>query len=212
MRILIVDEQPLFREILGKHLEAMYPDATVFEATTVAEAQGLLAMYTRFTLIILNVSIPGVKGLEWLALLHKSSPDSKMVIISCFDEIEFVEDCIRQGACGYIAKTAGAGDINNAIHLILAGEVYISPSLLIDKSGSIQQGIRLPIPISSHLLTPRQQQVMCLIAEGLPNKTIAECLKCSTGTVKLHVSAIFRALGVRNRTEAMQAAIRLGLI
>ena len=213
MRILIVDEQPLFREALGLHLEAIYPEATVFEANTVAEAQGVLAMYARFALIILDASVPGLKGLEWLAVLRKASPESKIVIISCLDDPKIAKELLQQGANGYIAKTAGAGDVRNAIHLVLAGETYISPSLLIaNKQDISHQGVRFPAIVSSHLLTPRQHEVMSLMAEGLPNKMIAERLQCSDGTVKLHVSAIFRALGARNRTEAVQTSARLGLV
>jgi DNA-binding NarL/FixJ family response regulator len=213
MRILIVDEQPLFREALGIHLEAMYPEATVFEANSVAEAQGVLSMYARFALIILDASVPGLKGLEWLTILRKTSPDSKIVIISCLADPAVAKELLQQGASGYIAKTAGAGDVRNAIHLVLAGEVYLSPSLLIDKSGEFSSpAVRLPAPAATHLLTPRQREVMSLMAEGLPNKAIAERLQCSDGTVKLHVSAIFRALGARNRTEAVQAAGRLELV
>lgn len=213
MRILIVDEQPLFREALGIHLEAMYPEATVFEANSVAEAQGVLSMYARFALIILDASVPGLKGLEWLTILRKTSPDSKIVIISCLADSTVAKELLQQGANGYIAKTAGAGDVRNAIHLVLAGEVYLSPSLLIDNLGEFASpAVRLPAPAATHLLTPRQREVMSLMAEGLPNKAIAERLQCSDGTVKLHVSAIFRVLGARNRTEAVQAARRFGLV
>ncbi len=213
MRILLVDEQPLFREALGKHLEAMYPEATVFETNTIKEAQGVLAMYAHFELIIMDVSLAQTCGAEWLMVLHQASPKSKIIVMSCLDNTAMAKELLQQGASGYITKSAAVGDVRNAIHLVLAGEIYISPSLLSEKlSPMSEQKIRLSTVNQTQLLTQRQQEVISLLAEGLPNKMIAARLNCSDGTVKLHVSAILRALGVRNRTEAVQAALHLGLI
>ena len=213
MRILIVDEQPLFREALTNHLEAIYPGATVFEANTVAEAQGVLAMYSCFSLIILDVSVVGTIGLEWLIVLRKASQGSKLIVISCLDDPILAKEFLRQGADGYIAKSAAAGDVRNAIHLVLAGEVYISPSLLLQKNVFLKtdhpfdnQGGNGSTFIDT-LLTSRQVEVFRLMAKGLTNKAISSQLHCSEGTVKLHVSAILKALSVKNRTEA----VRLGL-
>lgn len=212
MRVLIVDEQPLFREALAMHLEAIYPGAAVFDAGSVAEAQGVLDMYAHFDLIVLDISVPEMDGIAWLRALREKSPDSKFVVMSCRDDPEVAKAIIGQGASGYIAKSAGAGDVRNALHLILAGEIYISPSLLTGEvaTNTHNDVIATPEKKLNLSLTPRQTEILRLLVEGLPNKSIATRLNCSGGTVKLHVSAILRALQVRNRTEAVQAVSRMG--
>lgn len=216
MRVLIVDQHPLFREALGNLLEQLYPGAAVFEVGLVEEAVGVLAQYDHFDLIILDIFLPGEDSVANLTLLQDKARGTPIVIMSCVDDPDAVRDVLGRGVRGYITKSAGAGDVKNALHLILAGEIYISPSILIES----QQHPAAHSPVeTTHggcrsdmaRLTPRQQEVFHLIAQGLPNKAIARQLKCSDGTVKLHVSAILRALQVHNRTEAVKAAVQMGM-
>ncbi|MGB3916629.1 MAG: response regulator transcription factor [Thiothrix litoralis] len=217
MRILIVDDHPLFREALGSLLERFYPGAAVFEVGSVEEAVGVLSQYADFDLIMLDVFLPGEAGAAGLALIQKKAQQTPVAIMSGADDAEIARKLIEHGARGYIAKSAGVGDVKNALHLILAGEIYISPSMLAEAKS------RLPSDSGNHHpptkpdsdempemagLTPRQREVFRLMAQGLPNKSIARKLNCSDGTVKLHVSAILRALHARNRTEAVQMASR----
>ncbi|WP_040839364.1 response regulator [Thiothrix nivea] len=219
MRILIVDDHPIFREALGSLLERFYPGAAVFEVGSVEEAVGVLTQYVQFDLIMLDVFLPGDDGATGLALIREKTPQTPVVIMSGADDADIAHKLIEQGARGYIAKSAGAGEVKNALHLILAGEIYISPSLLAgngnrivvapeDEAAAAEPEVDDLPGVAS--LTPRQQAVLRLMAKGLPNKSIARELHCSDGTVKLHVSAILRALHVRNRTEAVLAASRLG--
>ncbi|MGB5598261.1 response regulator transcription factor [Thiothrix litoralis] len=217
MRILIVDDQPLFREALGSLLEHFYPGAAVFEVGSVEEAVGVLCQYANFDLIMLDVFLPGGTGVAALALIKEKVQQTPVVIMSGADDAEIARKLIEHGARGYIAKSAGAGDVKNALHLILAGEIYISPSMLAEAKSSLpsDSGNSPPptMPDSDEMpgmagLTPRQREVFRLMARGLPNKSIARELSCSDGTIKLHVSAILRALHARNRTEAVQMAAR----
>lgn len=211
MRIMIVDDHPLFREALGNLLEQLYPSAVVFEVGSVEEAVGVLNQYLGFDLIMLDVFVPGANGLAGLALLQAKALQAPIVIMSCVDDPEAARDAVERGVRGYISKSAGAGDVKNALHLILAGEIYISPVML----ATTGNPVTAPAPAASvndnnHLtalptLTQRQREVFRLMAQGLPNKAIAARLNCSDGTVKLHVSAILRAFNARNRTEAVQA-------
>jgi DNA-binding NarL/FixJ family response regulator len=214
MRMLIVDEQPLFREALAMHLEAMYPGVAVFEADNVAEALGMLDMYVHFDLIVLDIPVSKTEGVAWLHALREVSPDSKFVVMSCWDDTARAKALIGQGANGYIAKSAGAGEVRNAMHLILAGEIYISPSLLRGETTATVCNTVVTTPaMGVHFsLTPRQTEILHLMTQGLPNKSIANRLNCSGGTVKLHVSAILRALQVHNRTEAVRLVARMGEI
>jgi DNA-binding NarL/FixJ family response regulator len=212
MRILIVDGQPLFREALAMHLKVIYPGSAVFETSTVAEAEGVLEAYTQFELIVLDISVPEMEGVARLCALRDKALGSKIVVMSYLDDPAVAKSTLGQGANGYIAKSAGASELRNALHLVLAGEVYISPSLLANAAKpSITILPCIPETNSDGLpLTSRQMEVFRLMAKGLPNKSIASRLNCSDGTVKLHVSAILRALHARNRTEAVQAASNFG--
>ncbi|WML92289.1 response regulator transcription factor [Thiothrix lacustris] len=217
MRILIVDDHPLFREALGSLLERFYPGAAVFEVGSVEEAVGVLCQYANFDLIMLDVFLPGGTGVVALALIKEKVQQTPVVIMSGADDAEIARKLIEHGARGYIAKSAGAGDVKNALHLILAGEIYISPSMLAEAKSSLPSDFgNHPLPTTPDSdempgmagLTPRQREVFRLMARGLPNKSIARELSCSDGTIKLHVSAILRALHARNRTEAVQMAAR----
>lgn len=222
MRILIVDDHPLFREALGSLLERFYPSAAVFEVGSVEEAAGVVRQYAPFDLIMLDVFLPGQSGVAGLETLHASvAVETPIVIMSGSDNSEMMNLALAKGARGYIAKSAGVGDVKNALHLILAGEIYISPSMLAEVRQRAEPKDppppNLPPPNLSPQtdnsgLTPRQRDVIRLMARGLPNKSIARELNCSDGTVKLHVSAILRTLHARNRTEAVQAATRLGVL
>lgn len=214
MRILIVDGQPLFREALGNLLGRFYPGAAVFEVCSVEEATGVLNQYVQFDLIILEIFSAGQQGLAGLAMLREKSPSALLVVMSGADDAGAARAVIEHGARGYITKSAGVGDVRNALHLILAGEIYISPSMLAEGKPQI---VTPSVPVVAGVaadtsavegLTPRQQEVFRLMAQGLPNKSIASRLKCSDGTVKLHVSAILRALHARNRTEAVRVGAR----
>lgn len=217
MRILIVDDHPLFREALGSLLERFYPSAAVFEVGSVEEAAGVVRQYAPFDLIMLDVFLPGQSGVAGFEALHANvAADTPIVIMSGSDNSEMMNQALAKGARGYIAKSAGVGDVKNALHLILAGEIYISPSMLADVRQRAEPKDppppNLPPPTDNTGLTPRQRDVIRLMARGLPNKSIARELNCSDGTVKLHVSAILRTLHARNRTEAVQEATRLGVL
>ena len=217
MRILIVDDHPLFREALGSLLERFYPSAAVFEVGSVEEAAGVVRQYAPFDLIMLDVFLPGQSGVAGLETLHASvAASTPIVIMSGSDNSEMMNQALAMGARGYIAKSAGIGDVKNALHLILAGEIYISPSMLAEVRQRAEpkdpSSPTVPPPTDNSGLTPRQRDVIRLMARGLPNKSIARELNCSDGTVKLHVSAILRTLHASNRTEAVQAATRLGVL
>ena len=217
MRILIVDDHPLFREALGSLLERFYPSAAVFEVGSVEEAAGVVRQYAPFDLIMLDVFLPGQSGVAGLETLHASvAANTPIVIMSGSDNSEMMNQALAKGARGYIAKSAGVGDVKNALHLILAGEIYISPSMLAEVRQRAEPKAppppTVPPPTDNSGLTPRQRDVIRLMARGLPNKSIARELNCSDGTVKLHVSAILRTLHASNRTEAVQAATRLGVL
>ncbi len=214
MRILVVDDHPLFREALRERLRDAFPDDHVLDAKSVPEAIAVVSQYGDFGLILLDVSLPEIDGLTGLIALRAQAPQTPIVMVSGIGDVQVAQSAISSGANGYISKATGGREILNALHMILQGEPYISPSILVTPAKSTS----IPPPISPHTetiveygMTPRQLEVCRLMMAGLPNKLIARKLDCAEGTVRLHVSAVLRALNARNRTEAARAALRLGI-
>lgn len=220
MRILIIDDHPLFREVLRQYIEDSYPDARVFEVGSVPEAMAVLAEYAGFGLITLDVSLPEMDGIAGLALIRAMLPVIPVVMMSGVNDTGMARLAMEHGANGYVSKSAGGRELKHAMRMILGGDAYISPCVLISKSTTMQtepEVKAVPPPIqeeealSEFGMTPRQLEVCRLLMAGLPNKSIARKLACAEGTVRLHVSAVLRALNASNRTEAARAALRLGI-
>lgn len=215
MRILIVDDHPLFREVLGVHLQECFPDATVLEVGSVPEAVAVISEYSEFALILLDVSLPDVDGLSGLIAIRTQVLNTPIVMISGIGDSQIAHSALESGANGFISKATGGREIRNALLMVLQGETYISPCILVKPTES--SSIPPPSPsadeetIVEYGMTPRQLEVCRLLMAGLPNKLIARKLDCAEGTVRLHVSAVLRALNARNRTEAARAALRLGI-
>lgn len=210
MRILIIDDHPLFREILRQYVEDSYPDARIFEAGSMPEAMAVLAEYAGFGLITLDVSLPEMDGIAGLALIRAMLPVIPVVMMSGVNDTNVARLALEHGANGYVSKSAGGRELKHALHLILGGDAYISPCVLISKSTPVQ-AVPEEETVGEFGMTPRQLEVCRLLMAGLPNKSIARKLACAEGTIRLHVSAVLRALNVRNRTEAARAALRLGI-
>lgn len=224
MRILIIDDHPLFRESLREHVEDCCPDASIREVGSVAEALAVLAEYDDFGLITLDVSLPGMDGISGISPIRQLTPATPIVVMSGIGDASKAHAALTRGANGYISKSTGGRELRNALHLILRGETYISPCLLTRQLERAETTPLAPLAFAPAPLppaaeespgewgmTPRQLEVCRLLLAGLPNKAIARRLDCAEGTVRLHVSAVLRALNVRNRTEAVQAALRLGI-
>lgn len=218
MRVLIVDDHPLFREVLGLHVREYFPDARSFDASSVEEAVGVLSAYAGFDLILLDVSMPGMDGITGMTLIREQAPGTPIIIMSGTSDGGMARAALDAGASGYIAKTTGGRELKNALDLILLGEHYISASVLAEPAADPPSHTASPASaqaedeaIGEYGMTPRQLEVCRLLMAGYPNKLIARKLDCAEGTVRLHVSAVLRALNARNRTEAARAALRLGI-
>lgn len=211
MRILIVDDHTLFREALVLLLAEYHADATLIQAASAPEALGAVELYADFDLILLDMALPGMDGLTLLPELRRRMPTSPIVVLSGTVDSTTARAVLAEGAMGFVHKSAGSQEMRNALDLVLRGEVYMPLSLL----SADDEAAPPPGPggvAASGLLTGRQLDVLRLLAEGLPNKRIARELDISAATVKLHVSAILRALHAANRTEAVLAAGRRGLL
>lgn len=216
MRILLVDDHTLFREALLHVLRQFDNTAVVIEASTASEAIRLAAHYHDLDLILLDLALPGLSGLSALPELHGLRPTVPLAILSASEEPMVVQQALEAGAMGYIPKSSSSHEMVTALRLMLAGEVYVPPALLAGLEAL--EDTSIPVTVTALKegkadgLTPRQVEVLCLMAQGLPNKVICKRLNLAEGTVKLHVTAVMRTLNTSNRTQAVIEATRRGLI
>ena len=215
MRILLVDDHTLFREALLHVLRQFDDTAVVIEASTAREAIRLAAHYHDLDLILLDLTLPGLNGLSALPELHELRPTAPLVILSASEDSVDVRQALDAGAMGYIPKSSSSHEMITALRLVLAGEVYVSPAMLAAVEGLEAVAAQVTVAAvreSTDGLTPRQLEVLRLMAQGLSNKGICKRLNVAEGTVKLHVTAVMRALNTCNRTQAVIEATRRGLI
>lgn len=201
MNILLVDDHALFRGGFKLMLAKLW-DAPprVVEASS-AEAGIAAAGQQEFDLIFLDLGLPGLEGIDGLRAFRRTCPTTCLVVWSAVDGAEVVRQALLYGAQGYIPKSVSAEVMEDALHQILGGRVYVPANL-----AAADGGERL-----DDLLTTRQVEVLAELCAGRANREIGDQLGMSDNTVRAHVSAIFRQLGVRSRTEAVLMAKRKGV-
>lgn len=213
MHILLVDDHTLFREALLHVLNQLDTHVLIREASNAEEAAQLISRFANLDLILLDIDLPGVDGLTALPDLRELAPTVPIVVLSGSETTAHVTRSLENGAIGYIPKSCSSHEMLAALKLILEGEIYVPARLMGKLNAPILSGKsantseQLPV-----LLTSRQVEVLELMTKGLPNKSIARTLDVAEGTVKLHVAAILRTLGARNRTDAVMQASRLGVL
>lgn len=182
------------------------PYAVEYESSF-SEALERLANPPAIDLVLLDLSLPGFEGTRALVTFRQRFPDVRVAVISGEQDPVVISDCIGLGACGYVPKTIGSTAILNAIRIIADGGIYMP-------GRDSQQPYTDPIGIVAERfqLTPRQQQVLALLIKAKSNREIAGELELSVNTVAVHVSAVFSALGVSNRTELIGVSANLGLL
>ncbi len=207
VKILVADDHALFRDGLRYVLARLGDDVEILEAKNCAEALALVGSRSDLDLVMLDLAMPGMDGLAGLRALRARSPAVPVVILSASEEPADMRQALDRGAMGFIPKSSTSSVMLSALRLVLSGGVYLPPAFL-----ERHQSGTTPIAASSVEalgLTPRQHDVLRLLGQGQSNKEIARVLGLAEGTVKLHISAILRALGVHNRTGAVVAAARL---
>lgn len=211
IRVLIVDDQALFRRGLREHLEASGLDV-VGEAED-ADGAVALAVETEPEVVLMDVWMPGGSGIDATRRLRVAVPGAQVLMLTVSTEEEVVAEAIMAGACGYLLKDAEGDQILAAIAAAAAGESPLSPRIA---SALIQRVREQERPPASNggdrpTLTTRERQVLSLIVEGKENNEIAAELVISSETVKTHVSTILEKLQVDNRVQAAVEAVRAGL-
>ena len=205
LKILIADDHELFLDGLRLVLSDLDSEITVDTASNHHELQQKADGKTAYDLILTDLAMPGMPWHESLRRLKENNPDTPIVVLSAVTEPENVLQAVDIGASGFIPKTSSSKIILSALHLILAGGLYLPSELLSLQNKPEDSAVK-------GILTPRQLDVLRLMGQGKPNKIIARELDLSEGTVKLHVTAILKALNVINRTGAVIAGRKLGLI
>jgi DNA-binding NarL/FixJ family response regulator len=214
MKILVVDDHPLILEALKQVLRDLHPDIEVLEARDGQQAAEQTAAHADLSLILLDLTLPNVHGLELLAGLRRDFPDIPVVVLSATEDRDTVLRAINDGAMGFIPKTSRTEVLVAALRLVFSGGVYLPPSVFAgpvhaaSEPRTLAPASRSPKEVG---LTERQAQVLALLVQGKSNKLICRALDLAEGTVKIHVTAILRALNVSNRTQALVAVSRLGL-
>jgi len=201
MRILIVDDHALFREGLVLVLNKLDGEILLLEAADFDQALQLIDLHCDIDMILLDLDLPDSDGFESLNTLIEHHPNIPVVIVSASDEAPIIQNALNAGAMGFIPKASTSSVMLNALQLILNGGIYVPQEML-----RRQQFDETTPSVKSHNLTPRQLQVLDLLEQGQSNREIAEKMFLAESTIKMHVSAILRELGVSNRTQAVLIA------
>lgn len=206
--LLIADDHPLFREALRGVLARVQPDAVLHEADNVEALYALAEREPDADLLLLDLTMPGAQGFSALAHLRALHPQLPVVIVSAREEPAVMRRALDHGAMGFIPKSADAATLGEAIATVLAGDRWVP-------AGAAAEPVAAPEEHDAarrlRELTPQQFRVLQMLATGLLNKQIAWELGVSEATVKAHMTAILRKLGVSNRTQAVLVAGRLAL-
>lgn len=212
MKFLLIDDHDLFRSGLRLLLGQLPVDIEVLEAGSVEDA---LAHVDRgIGIVMLDLSMPGTSGMDALVRVREAFPDAPTVIVSSDDDPELIRQAIDLGASGFVPKTSTPPLLISALQLILAGGVYLPRAVLSQTpQGAAPRSAEASASAAATPsgLTDRQEEVLLKAVRGQSNKAIARAMDLSEGTVKAHLSAAFRVLGVRNRTEAVYAAAARGI-
>jgi len=207
MKVLIADDHGIVRSGLRKLLEGEEGIEVIAEASDGAEARDK-TLELRPDLAILDVKMPELNGLEATREIHREAPEISILILSMHEEERYLFEALKAGASGYVLKRAADSDLIDAIHAIERGEPFLTPeaqqALIRDVLGEGES--------SQEELTPREEQVVKLVAEAHTNKEIAELLGLAEKTAENHRSNAMRKLGMRDRVELVRYAIRRGLI
>jgi DNA-binding NarL/FixJ family response regulator len=238
MKVLLVDDHPLILAALQTVIRGLGDDVLVEGVDSAAAARAVLQQDDDFDLLLLDLALGDADGFELLSELRQAYPALPVVVVSASERAADVIRAIDLGAMGFVPKRSSNAQLTEALQMVMSGGLYVPPMLLglpgptgstpaapapdIDTVPSVMQTRSAPLgaaarpethqqvnALESIGLTPRQSEVLALLLKGLPNKLIARELKLSVETVKDHVAAVLRALGVSTRTQAVLAVSQM---
>jgi DNA-binding NarL/FixJ family response regulator len=217
LKVLVIDDHPLVQEGVSAALESLADDVTVMSARDGEQGLATAAENPDLDLVLLDLALPGMSGFNLIGKLHEKLPSLPVVVLSALEEPENVRHAINAGAMGFVPKSAATRVLIEVLQQVLEGNVTVPLAL---QSSGPPVSHALPGATDSPsaaepdvaLLTLRQLEVLSRVCQGKTNKQIATELGLSEKTVKAHVTAIFKVLGVVNRTQAVLVARRVGMI
>ena len=210
VKVLLVDDDTLVRKGLAHLLVSVVEDAEVSEAADATEAVSMLES-NDYDVVVADIRLPGRDGLEMLKDIKSAHPDLPVVMLTGYDDPEYVKGALAEGAAGYLLKDSTPEDLSQAIRVAMSGSGNVlSPRAvrnLFDRRGDLGGSSEKADPG----LTRREIDIMEFLAQGCSNREISRALFLSEKTVKAHLAAVFRKLGVSNRTKAAMAAVAMGI-
>lgn len=212
IKLMIADDHTIVRQGMKKLLET-YPELQIVGESQDGEETVEIAMQLLPDLIIMDISMPGLNGLEATREIKKRLPEMKILILTMHAEKEYIFKILQSGASGYLLKGSPIEELVSAIHAVDRGESYLSPavskSIIEDYVGG---GVRRPVTTRSQPLTTREREVLQLIAEGYTSKRIAARLSLSAKTIETHRSHIMQKLNIHNAAGLIRYAIQKGWV
>ena len=228
MKVLLIDDHPLILSALQSVIKGLGDDMSVVGAGSAAEARVALKTANDFDLVLLDLQLGDADGFDVLAEFRAAYPSLPVVVVSASDRSSDVIRAIDTGAMGFVPKRASNEALFEALRMVMSGGIYVPsmamgsdpapmpeggdtvPGVLrVVREEAQESGFQTPVPLSSFGLTPRQTEVLGLLLQGKPNKLIARDLNLSVETVKDHVAAVLRTLGVSSRTQAVLAVSQM---
>ena len=225
MNVLLVDDHPLILTALKAIVEGISPDIRTHCVTSGAEARAALQRQPGFDIVLLDIGLDDCDGFDLLVELHEKDPSMQIVVVSAVDRTADVIRAIDLGAVGFVPKRSSTAELTEALQMVMTGGLYVPAVMDFGRAARQDDGVQeacppMQAPTTSALrpppstleelgLTPRQRQVLDLLLRAQSNKLIARELNLSVETVKDHVAAVLRALGVSSRTQALFAVSQM---
>lgn len=210
MRILLADDHPMFLESVRTLIERAFPDADIYTAETLPDA--LAKKDEKFDVIIVDYSMPGMTGAQSIREIEETFADTPIALMSGVATPENVTACLKEGAKGFLPKTLDSNVFSKAISLLAEGGTYIPAEYIMDVTQALEASMKTAGEKDAYGLTPREKDVLTCLTQGKSNKVIAYELNIQEVTVKLHLTRIYKKLGVTNRSQAALTAIDKGIV
>ena len=208
-KIIIADDHPLFRSALCQAIGQRFTNVAILECDSISKLEAITSANRDADLIMLDLHMPGANGFSGLVLVRREYPEIPVVIISASETHDNFQRAIDYGACGFIPKSSDLPTISAAIESVLEGNIWMPDKAAEGALSTSKEEKEFAERIKT--LTPQQLRVFMMLTKGLLNKQIASAIDVSEATVRTHMTAIFRKLGVRNRTQAVLAANYLNI-
>jgi two-component system, NarL family, nitrate/nitrite response regulator NarL len=211
LKLLVIDDHPLVQEGVAAALEALGLDVRVISARGADQGLTTAATHPDLDAVLIDVGVPGMNGFAVIGELRKRFPQVPVIVLTALEDPPNVKRAMEAGAAGFIAKTSATDVLIKTLQQVLKGNAAVEPSTALAGRAN-GNGSATGTEPDATLLTLRQLQVLSRVCQGKTNKQIASELGLSEKTVKAHVTAIFKILGVVNRTQAVLVARRMGML